>query len=552
MNTGVRAEKAGLRWDFANDLIPGLTTAAVVVPKALAYATIALLPVQAGLFAAILPMAVYAILGTSRLLSVSTTTPIAILCATAIGEALRTNPSLDPLTAAATLSVLVGAMLLAARVLRLGFLANFISDPVLTGFKAGVGLVIVVDQLPKLLGIHIHKQGYFRDVISIIENIPESSWPTVAVALGTLAVIFLVKRFVPKAPAPLIAVALGVGATTVLGLQAAGVSVVGKIEGGLPMPRLPLLSLFAAMWPAAAGVALISFTESIAAARAFVSPADPLINANRELLALGAGNVAGAFIGSIPAGGGTSQTAVSLKAGSHTQASSLVVAAAALTVLLFLAPAIALLPHATLASVVIAYSVGLINPAEMLAIRKVRTMEFRWALIACLGVMTLGTLKGILVAILLSLVSLLRQTNDPRVDEIVRKRGTNVFRPRSTDHPEDESLSGLLILRPVGRIYFGNAENAGGKLRALIAANSPRVVLIDCSATPDLEYTALKMLVHAEKEFSGKGVELWLAALNPAALEVVWRTPLAERLGRQRMFLTVEQAVAAFEETAHS
>ena len=306
------------------------------------------------------------------------------------------------------------------------------------------------------------------------------------------------------------------------------------------------------MWPAAAGVALISFTESIAAARAFVSPADPPINANRELLALGAGNVAGAFIGSIPAGGGTSQTAVSLKAGSHTQAASLVVAAAALAVLLFLAPVIALLPHATLASVVIAYSVGLINPAEMLAIRRVRTMEFRWALIACLGVMTLGTLKGILVAILLSLVSLLRQTNDPRVDEIVRKRGTNVFRPRSTDHPEDESLSGLLILRPVGRIYFGNAENAGGKLRALIAANSPRVVLIDCSATPDFEYTSLKMLVQAEKEFGEKGVELWLAALNPEALELVRRTTLAERLGRQRMFFTVEQAFAAFEETARS
>ena len=552
MNTRVRAEKAGRRWDFANDLIPGLTTAAVVVPKALAYATIALLPVQAGLFAAILPMTVYAILGTSRLLSVSTTTPIAILCATAIGEALRTNPSLDPLTAAATLSVLVGAMLLAARVLRLGFLANFISDPVLTGFKAGVGLVIVVDQLPKLLGIHIHKQGYFRDVISIIEHVPESSRPTLAVALGTLAVIALTKRFLPKSPAPLIAVALGIAATAYPGLQAAGVSVVGKIEGGLPMPRLPLLTLFLTMWPAAAGVALISFTESIAAARAFVAPADPPINANRELLALGMANVAGAFIGSIPAGGGTSQTAVSLKAGSHTQATSLVVAAAALAVLLFLAPAIALLPHATLASVVIAYSVGLVNPAEMLAIRRVRTMEFHWALIACLGVMTLGTLKGILVAILLSLVSLLRQTNEPRVDEIVRKRGTNVFRPRSADHPDDESLPGLLILRPVGRIYFGNAENAGGKLRALIAANSPRVVLLDCSATPDFEYTSLKMLVQAEKEFREKGVELWLAALNPEALELVRRTTLAERLGRQRMFFTVEQAFAAFEETARS
>ena len=173
----IRTEKGDQRRNLTADLIPGLTTAAVVVPKALAYATIAQLPVQAGLFAALVPMAVYAVLGSSRLLSVSTTTPIAILCATAIGEALRSDPGLDPLTAAATLSVLVGVMLLTARVFRLGFLANFISEPVLTGFKAGVGLVIVVDQLPKLLGIHIHKEGFFRDVASIVAHVQDLSWP---------------------------------------------------------------------------------------------------------------------------------------------------------------------------------------------------------------------------------------------------------------------------------------------------------------------------------------------------------------------------------------
>jgi MFS superfamily sulfate permease-like transporter len=244
-------------------------------------------------------MAVYAILGTSRLLSVSTTTPIAILCATSIGEALRTNPALDPLTVAATLSVLVGAMLLVARILRLGFLANFISDPVLTGFKAGVGLVIVVDQLPKLLGIHIHKEGFFRDVISILEHVLEFSRPTLAVALGTLAIIALAKRFLPKFPAPLIAVALGIAATAALGLEAAGVSVVGKIEGGLPMPRLPLPSLFSTMWPAAAGVALISFTESIAAARAFIAPTDPP-HAKSRTVSGRRSEYRGALIGSIP------------------------------------------------------------------------------------------------------------------------------------------------------------------------------------------------------------------------------------------------------------
>lgn len=535
---------------FAADLIPGLTTAAVVVPKALAYATIALLPVQAGLFAALVPMAVYAALGSSRLLSVSTTTPIAILCATAIGAALRNNPGLDPLTAAATLSVLVGVMLIAARVLRMGFLANFISEPVLTGFKAGVGFVIVVDQVPKLLGIHIQKQGFFRDVGSIVAHVPELSWPTLAVALGTLAVIFFAKRFLPKSPAPLIAVAAGIIASAVLGLEAAGVSVVGAIQGGFPIPRLPQPSLFEAMWPAAAGVALISFTESIAAARAFQLSTDPAVNANRELLAVGAANAAGAMIGAMPAGGGTSQTAVNRNAGAQSQAASLVVAAAAFATMLFLAPVLAYMPNATLAAVVIAYSIGLISPAELLAIRSVRTMEFRWALVACLGVMVLGTLKGIVVAIVLSLAGLMSLANNPRVDEIRRIRGTNLFRPRSTEHPDDEAIPGLLIARPEGRIYFGNTENVSEKLRALAKETSPRVFLLDCSAIPGLEYTSLKMLVEAEVRMRKDGVELWLAALNPEAKELIRRSPLAERLGHERVFLTVEQAVAAFDKTA--
>ena len=535
------------RRNLGADLIPGLTTSAVVVPKALAYATIAQLPVQAGLAAALLPMVVYAALGTSRFLSVSTTTPIAILCANAIGSALAADPSVNPLTAAATLSVLVGGLLLVARGLRLGFAANFISEPVLTGFKAGVGCVIVVDQLPKLLGIHFEKAGFFRNVFSIAAHVYELSWPTLLVGLGTLAVIGLCKRFLPKAPAPLLAIAFGIAATSLLGLEAAGVTLIGDIERGLPSLRMPAPQLFSVLWPAAAGIALISFTESIAAARAFAAAGDPPIRANRELTALGAANVAGALIGAMPAGGGTSQTAVSRSAGAHSQAVSFVVAAVALATLLFLAPVLALMPNATLAAVVIAYSVGLVNPAEMQAIRRVRTMEFRWALFACLGVMSLGTLRGILVAIVLSLLSLMRLANDPRVDELRRKPRTAVFRPRSDEHPEDEAIPGLLIARPQGRVYFGNAETVFDKLKALGGATPPEVLLVDCSAIPGLEYSVLKMLIEADERMRQQGVELWLASLNPEAMELVQRTPLAERLGRARMHFTVEQGVAAFE-----
>src|SRR5512139_3397340 len=206
------------------DVVAGLTTGAIVIPKAMAYATIAGLPLQVGLYTAFLPMVVYALLGTSRMLSVSTTTTIAILGATAIGSVMQASPGTGAVTATATLAVLVGAILLVARLFRLGFVANFISDPVLVGFKAGIGLVIVVDQLPKLLGVHIHKEGFFREILSIGAHAPETSMVTLAVAVATFAIIIVFEKWIPKWPAPLVAVAAAIGAAAFLGLADRGVS----------------------------------------------------------------------------------------------------------------------------------------------------------------------------------------------------------------------------------------------------------------------------------------------------------------------------------------
>jgi high affinity sulfate transporter 1 len=532
------------------DAIAGLTTAAVVLPKAMAYATIADLPPVVGLYTAFLPMAVYAVLGTSRLLSLSTTTTIAILGAAAMGGVLQAHPGASPVTVTATLSVLVGATLLLARLLRLGFLANFISDPVLSGFKAGIGLVIVVDQLPKLLGVHVAKAGFFRDLAALAGKIPETSLPTLAVALGTFAVIALMARYAPRAPAPLVVVGGGIAVSAALGLSAHGVSVVGAIPGGLPALTLPDLSLAAALWPAAAGIALMSFTESIAAGRAFAREGDPRIDSNQELIGIGAANAIGGLFGAMPAGGGTSQTNVNLGAGARTQVAALVTAAVALATMLFLAPVLGPMPNATLAAVVIAYSIGLIDPKEIAAILRVRAIEFRWALLACAGVVLLGTLQGILVAVVVSMGALLHLANNPRVDLLVRKPGTNVFRPRAAEHPEDEAIPGLAIVKTEGRLYFGNAGLVAERLRALVDEVHPKVLLLDCGAVPGFEFTALKMLVEGEARLRAQGVELWLAALNPEALELVKRTPLAERLGQARMFFTVEAAVAAFQRRA--
>jgi high affinity sulfate transporter 1 len=534
------------------DVVAGLTAAAVVIPKAMAYATIAGLPVQVGLYTAFLPMVIYAVLGTSRPLSVSTTTTIAILSAAALGQAVPGGEVAALVTASATLTLLVGAILVTASILRLGFVANFISEPVLTGFKAGIGLVIVLDQVPKLLGIHFHKGSFFHNLASIAQGLPETSLVTFAVAAATMVVLVVFERFFPRAPAPLIAVAGAVAAVSLLGLQAHGVGTVGKVPTGLPSLTLPDLSLVAKLWPAALGIALMSFTETIAAGRAFAQSGEPLLQPNRELLATGIANAGGALLGSMPAGGGTSQTAVNRFAGARSQLAGLVTAGATLLTMLLLAPFIALLPDATLAAVVIVYSVGLIKPGEFLTIRKVRRMEFRWALFALAGVVLLGTLQGILVAIIISLVALAAQVADPPVYVLGRKPGTNVFRPRTSEHPEDETFPGLLILRPEGRVFFANVERISQKMRPLIEAARPKVVIIDLEAVFDLEYTALKTLIEAEKRNSEIGVMLWLVGLNPGVLAMVQNSPLGKTLGRERMFFDLEQAVANYQSSSAS
>ena len=312
----------------------------------------------------------------------------------------------------------------------------------------------------------------------------------------------------------------------------------------------PQLDLAARMWPGAVGIALMSFTESIAAARAFAKPGEPRPVPNQELLAIGMANVAGGFFGAMPAGGGTTQTAVNRSAGARSQMAELVTAAAAVATLLLLAPLIALMPNAVLAAVVVVYSVGLIRPAEFRHIVRVRKTEFYWAVIAFAGVALLGTLKGILVAVIASLLALAHQAYDPPVYALGRKRGTHVFRPLSEEHPEDETWPGLLIVRAEGRIFFANAQRIGDKMWLLVARQKPSIVLIDFSAVFDIEYTALKMLAEAEEKLRRDGITLWLAALTPDVLTVVKRSRIGETLGRERMFFNLQMGVEKYEQAS--
>jgi len=486
------------------------------------------------------------IAGSSRPLSVSTTTTLAILTAAELGEVAPKGDAATLLRASAMLALLVGAILLVASLLRLGFIANFISEPVLIGFKAGIGLVIVLDQVPKILGIHFAKSTFLHNILAIVRGIPESSLATLAVGVVMIALLIGFEHFVPRAPAPLVAVAVGIVGARLLGLGAHGVELVGQIPKGLPPFTIPDVSLAEALWPGAVGIALMSFTETIAAGRAFVGSEEPIPKANREIFATGLANAGGAFFGSMPGGGGTSQTAVNRLAGARTQLAELVTATAALATMLLLAPLIALMPQATLAAVVIIYSIGLIKPAEFREILKIRRTEFTWALAAFAGVIALGTLKGIIVAIVLSLLGLAYQVADPPVYVLGRKAGTNVFRPRSKEHSDDETFPGLLLLRLEGRVFFANAEHITEKIRTLIDEAKPQIVAIDFSAVPDLEYTALKALTEGEKKQRVRGVLLWLVGLNPGVLRMVQKSALGETLGREAMYFNLEVAVAKY------
>ena len=532
-------QKEWLRYD----LTAGVTMAAVVIPSSMAFAAIAGLPLVVGLYTSLVSLVVYAMMGTSIPLSVTSTSTIAILTAGALGHVASSTDATSMMATSATLSLLVGAFLLLCGLLRIGVVANFISYPVLTGFRSGIGLIVVLDQLPKLLGVHIAKSGFFKDILSIVEHLPETSLPTLLFAIAMLVIMFSLKRFAPMLPAPLFTVAIGIAVSYFADIEKYGISLVGGVQPGLPLPVLPSIALIHHLWPAALGIALMSFVETAAAGRAFIKHGDQLPDANQEMVATGVANLVGSLFHIMPAGGGTSQTAVNFGAGARSQISGVVASLVVVATLLFLAPLFALMPYPTLAAIVVISSAGLISQSEFRAILKIRSMEFRWSLFALVGVLLLGTLKGILAAALISLLAIIIRANLMPLLVLGRKPGTNIFRPVSPEHPEDEAFPGLLLIRPEGSIWYANAPRIGNELRGLLDRFNPRALILDFSAVPDLEFTALRMLIDGEERLRERGTMLLLVSLNPAVLTVVQRSLLWERLGRERICFTLEQAV---------
>ncbi|MDA0183422.1 SulP family inorganic anion transporter [Solirubrobacter phytolaccae] len=457
------------------DALAGVATAAVVIPQSMAYATIAGLPVEVGLYTALVPLLVYALLGTSRALSVSTTSTLAALT----GAAVATVPPDQAMAATTTLALLAGGLLLAAGVLRLGFLADFISHPVLAGFKAGTGLLIAAGQLGKVLGVEQTGDSFFAKTRSALSHLGDISWPTAALAAATVAGLFALKR--TKIPGALVAVGAGivVGAAGLL-----DVALTGTVPGGLPTPAAPDLGLIGPLLPAAAGIALMSFVESIAAGRAIAHSDEPEPNADRELIALGAANFAGGVFRSLPAGGGLSQTAVNDTA--ETKRAGALTALVTLATLLFLTSVFADLPQATLGALVLVSAVGLIQLEPFRQIGEIHRRGVALGLLTMLGVLTLGVLQGVLVGVLASMLSLVHALNHPQVTRLETGE-----------------------IKVVGPLYFANVQRV--KRRVLELDPEP---VLDMSAVHGIDVTAALVLEELAPRMQG---------LNPQPRELLRR-----------------------------
>ncbi|MFF2622248.1 SulP family inorganic anion transporter [Oerskovia jenensis] len=524
------------------DVLAGLTAGAVVVPQAMAYATIADLPVQYGLYTCMLPMVVYAALGGSRALSMSTTSTIATLVATSLVGISTLSGGGDSearIRGLATLTVLVGVILLVARLVRLGSLVENISHATLTGIKASVGLTVAVGQVPKLLGARetLHGHGFVPELRAAARALTDVNGTTVALSLVSLAALVGISRAWPRLPAPLIVVAGGILVSAFGGITERGVSLVSPIPAGLPAIILPRLGDVPHLLPAAAAIAIMAFLESVAVAREVRDRKDARIDPDQELLAVGAASLVGGFTAVIPAAGGFSQSAVAQRAGARSQLVSVVTALLAVLVALFLAPVLDHMPEATLGAVVLVATLGLVDVREFRNLTRFDLSELWIAVATTLVGLVSGLLAGVATGVLLTLFIVLRDLDRPQVEVLVRgPDGWDVAGPTGTGSTGNTgATSGTpdepLVLRLRSMLYTANVRPTLERVLELVQAASARTVVLDTSAMDWVSSTVVDELEGLDDELAAHRCRLVLAELDPR---------LGQRLRRSGWFREVE------------
>lgn len=527
-------------------MIAGATAAAVVIPQAMGYATVAGLPVEIGLYTCIFPLAAYALIGGARRLSFSTTSTIAALTGLALAS-VGTAQGAGSVSAAASLATMVGGAFLLLTILRMGWMVEAVSEAVLHGLRMAVGLTIIGGQLPKLLGVPPSDGGFFADVGDALSNLDSANGATVVLSVITIGGLLLVKQFAPKVPGALLAVAAGIMLATFTGVVGRGVELIDHVPTGLPGIELPDWGQIESLFPFALAIAFMSFIESNSAARGSRKLGEPRLDNDHELFSSGAANIVGGLFTAMPAGGGFSQTQVNTSAGANSQSSELITATLAVSVALFLAPVLSELPEATLASVIIVSVLGLIDPAPFIRIYRIDPLELAVALPTALAALVFDLLAGVVVGVAITLFLVLRTINHPRVTELRRHPESNEYLDA---RPEDPPTPGILVLRIEGGMYTMNVRRIQDEIyrRFGRAEPSPEVVLVDVGATVNTSLTVLDTWLEVDQHLSAHGAQLWFAAVPAAALVKAKRTPhFLEWVEAGRIHPSVASAVTAFE-----
>jgi sulfate permease, SulP family len=531
------------------DLIAGATIWGLLIPEMIAYAGLAGLPPQAGLYTLLVAPAAYALFGTSRHVVSAGTSAAAVLLASTV-VALHPVGSSGYLTDAAALVIATGVLFVLAGIFRLGFIVQFLSKPVIEGFVFGLALFVTVKQLPKLFGIEGSEGDTIRQFGHLLAHLGDTHGITLAIGAASLAILFGGERWFPKVPGGLVVLVLGIAVGSGFDLASHGVDVVGKVPGGLPSvsvprpPRMDVVPLVAGAF----GMLLVIFSESLGAAQNFATKYGYSIDPNQELVALGVANTASGLLGGLPGGGSLSQSAVNEGAGARSEVSPLVATVFAIVTVLFLTPVFKNLPEAVLAALIIHAVSHLWKVAEFREYRRERPLEFWVGIGTGLGVVTLDVLPGLVIGVLSMLLLVVYNASRPHVSVLGRVPGVPDAYGDVDRHPDYQSVRGLLVLRLEAPLFYANASPVCEKIKRLAGSSdpAPRAVILDIGPNSDLDITSSEDLDELVGALHSAGIGFGLAEVRSPVIEAARRTALLATIGENRVYRTIDEAVAAF------
>ena len=536
------------RADLVPDLIAAITVWGILVPASMAYAEIAGIPPQAGLVASTIALALYAVFGTSRNLRVAMTSTMAITSAAVVAPLALGDPE-STIALTAGLALIAGIILLIAGLARFGFISDFLSRPVVTGFVFGIALVIIIGQLPKIFGIPGGSGTFFQQLAQLIGNLGLTNPYTLAIGVGAFILILLLKRRYPVIPAALVALVAGIWAVNLLNLTEYGVSVVGTIPAGFPAPGIPQVGLaeIPFLLAGAIGIVFIAIGESLGVARLYAARHHYEIDPDQELIALGTANIGCGLFQGATVDATLSSTATGDNAGGRTQVSGLLTAALIFLTVVLLAPLFRNLPQAVLGAVVITAVLGLLDVASLRRYYATHRTDFWLAVTALLGVIVIGILEGLVIAVLLSLIIVLYRASRPGLAVLGKVPGQDGTYADISRLQEHESVPGLLILRLDAPLFFFNANVARKGIMDLVTAGKDlHAVILDIGATADLDLATVEMLRELVDTLRERKVEPIFAYARGPVRDRMGITGLRDHVGDGNIFPSTESAVREY------